>query len=61
MNTFEEAFRIAIEKHMNTENKKVESYTLHPSNLIKMIKGKENAEKIKYNTTGVSGQALFNK
>ena len=55
MNTFEDAFRVAIEKHMSKENKKIESYTLHPLNLVKMIKNKEESEKVANNKTGVSG------
>ena len=43
MNTFEDAFRVAIEKHMS-KNRNMESYTLHPLNLIKMIKDTEENE-----------------
>ena len=71
MNTFEDAFRVAIEKQMNKKNRTVESYTLHPLNLIKMIKDTEENEasavrkfsenadetlgKVKNNISGVSG------
>ena len=68
MNTFEDAFRIAIEKHMIKSNREIESYTLHPLRLIKMIKNREaneapgikefsmNAEgRMGNNTSGVSG------
>ena len=43
MNTFEDAFRVAIEKHMS-KNRNMESYTLHPLNLIKMINDKVENE-----------------
>ena len=72
MHTIEDAFKVAIEKHMSKKNKNMESSTLHPLNLIKMIKDKEeneaavvqkfsmNAEeapgKVKNSTYGVSGQ-----
>ena len=71
MNTFEDAFRVAIEKHMSKKNWKMESYTLHPLNLMKLINNREeneaaavrkfsvNAEaapgKVKNSTSGVSG------
>ena len=71
MNTFEDAFRVAIEKHLSIKNREMESYTLHPLNLIKMIKDKEenevaavrnfsvNAEEapgqVRNSTSGVSG------
>jgi hypothetical protein len=61
MNTFEDAFRVAIEKHMNKKNKKMESNTLHPLNLMKMIKDMNESEKVKNNTSGVSSQSFFNK
>jgi len=44
MDTFEDAFRIAIEKHMSKTNREIESYTLHPLRLIKMIKNSEADE-----------------
>jgi len=55
MNTFEDAFRVAIEKHMNKKNNKMESNTLHPLNLTKMIKDKNQPERVKNNTSDVSG------
>ena len=68
MNTFEDAFRIAIEKHMSKKNRKMDSYTLHPMSLIKMIKNREADEaaavkefsmnvegRMGNNTSGVSG------
>ncbi len=71
MDTFEDAFRVAIEKHMSKKNRKMESYTLHPLNLIKMIKDTEENEaaavrkfsvnadeapgKVKNSISGVSG------
>jgi hypothetical protein len=56
MNTFEDAFKVAIEKHMTKENKKMDSSTLHPLNLIKIIKDKVEPKKVKSNTSGVYGQ-----
>jgi hypothetical protein len=71
MNTIEDAFRIAIEKHMSGKNRKVESSTLHPLNIVKMIKERERNEaavvqkfsvnteeapgKLKNSTPGLSG------
>jgi hypothetical protein len=56
MNTFEDAFKVAIEKQMSKENKKMDSSTLHPLNLIKMIKDEVEPKKVKSNTSGVYGQ-----
>ena len=77
MHTIEDAFKVAIEKHMSKKNKNMESSTLYPLNLIKMIKDKEENEaavvqkfsmnakeapgKVKSSTYGVSGQSLINK
>jgi hypothetical protein len=55
MNTFEDAFMVAIEKHMNKKNKNMKSNTLHPLNLTKMIKDKNKPERVKNNTSDVSG------
>ena len=44
MNTFEDACRIAIEKHMIKSNREIESHTLHPLSLIKMIKNRKADE-----------------
>ena len=44
MNTFEDAFRVAIEKQMSKKNVKMESHKLHPLNLLKIIKDKEKNE-----------------
>mgnify|MGYP000164861984 CR=1 FL=1 len=41
MNTFEDAFKIAIEKHMNKKNREIESGSLHPLNLIEMIENRK--------------------
>ncbi len=77
MNASEDAFKVAIEKHMCKKNKNMGSSTLHPLNLIKMIKDKEENEaavvqkfsmnakeapgNVKNSTYGVSGQSLINK
>jgi len=37
MNTFEDAFKIAIEKHLSKKNRIIESGSLHPLNLIEML------------------------
>ncbi len=44
MNTFEDAFRVAIEKQMSKKDVKMESHKLHPLNLLKIIKDKEKNE-----------------
>jgi hypothetical protein len=61
MNTFEDAFRVAIEKHMSKKNRQMESSILHPLNLIKMIKDKEVPGKVNNIISGLSGQSVFNK
>ncbi len=61
MNTFEDAFMVAIEKHMNKKNKNMKSNTIHPLNLTKMIKDKNKPERVKNNTSDVSGYSIFKK
>ena len=71
MNTFEDAFKIAIEKHMSKKNREIESGSLHPLNLIEMIENRkedkvtavkefsmsaaETTGKMGNSTSGVSG------
>lgn len=45
MNTFREAFKIAVEKHLSKKNVEVLPSSLHPLTLIDMIKnGQKNEE-----------------
>lgn len=61
MNTFEDAFRVAIEKHMSKKNWKMESYTLHPLNLMKLINNREENEAAAVRKFSVNAEAAPGK
>jgi hypothetical protein len=46
MNTFREAFKIAVEKHLSKKTEDVEPSSLHPLTLIDMIKSGQRDEEI---------------
>ena len=61
MNTFEDAFKIAIEKHMSKKNREIESGSLHPLRLINMIKNREENEAVAVKQFSINAEEAIEK